>query len=113
MSTSGWPTYRNAPTTPYGVAPVPVFRWGAPQTGPVDDGAQASVAARIPGAAALGLVPPPSVPLVPGTRLADPEWTARVVSGRPGAGTADRRVTATVWWYSVSAVLVTPALAGL
>jgi ferric iron reductase protein FhuF len=67
------------------------------------------VAARIPGAAGLGLVPPPSVPLVPGARLADPDTVARLMDVR----TFDRRVAATVWWYSASAVLVTPALAGL
>jgi ferric iron reductase protein FhuF len=75
----------------------------------VSDGAQARVAALIPGAAALGLVAPPSAPLVPATRLADPASTARVIAGRTGPP----RVAATVWWYSVSAVLVTPALAGL
>ena len=99
-----------APTTPYGVAPLRVSRWGAPQTGPVDDGAQASVAARIPGAAALGLVPPLSARLVPAVHLADPERVAGLIGAR--APTVDR-VTATVWWYSVSTVLLTPSLAGL
>jgi ferric iron reductase protein FhuF len=83
---------------------------GAPQTGPVDDGAQASVAARIPGAAALGLVAPPSARLVPAVHLADPERVARLIGAR--APTVDR-VTATVWWYSVSTVLLAPTLAGL
>ena len=73
------------------------------------DGAQARVAALIPGAAALGLVAPPSAPLVPATRLADPASTAQMIAGRTGTS----RVAATVWWYSVSAVLLTPALAGL
>lgn len=73
---------------------------------------QATVAARIPGAAALGLVLPPSAPLVPGSMLADPAWTARAIGRRRGRS-ADPRVAATVWWYSVSAVLVMPALAGL
>jgi ferric iron reductase protein FhuF len=76
-------------------------------------GLQSAVAARIPGAAALGLLPPPSAPLVSATLLADPGWTARVVQARASGRSADRRVQATVWWYSVSAVLVTPALAGL
>jgi hypothetical protein len=76
----------------------------------VDDGTQASVAARIPGAAGLGLVPPPSARLVPALDLADPERVAGLIESR--AVTVDR-VTATVWWYSVSAVLLTPALAGL
>jgi hypothetical protein len=78
----------------------------------VDDGAQASVAARIPGAVGLGLVAPRSVPLVPATLLADPGWIAQAVAAR-FPRTVDRRVAATVWWYSVSAVLMTPALAGL
>lgn len=73
------------------------------------DGAQARVAALIPGAAALGLVAPPSAPLVPATRLADPASTAQMIAGRTGPS----RAAATVWWYSVSAVLLTPALAGL
>jgi hypothetical protein len=76
----------------------------------VDDGAQASVAARIPGAAALGLVAPLSARLVPAVHLADPERVARLIGGR--APTVDR-VTATVWWYSVSTVLLAPTLAGL
>jgi hypothetical protein len=50
--------------------------------------------------------------LVPATLLADPVWTAQVVASRAGS-TADRRVAATVWWYSVSSVLLTPSLAGL
>jgi hypothetical protein len=76
----------------------------------VDDGVQASVAARIPGAAALGLVPPPSARSVPAVDLADPDRVARLIGARaPTVG----RVSATVWWYSVSTVLLTPALAGL
>ena len=89
---------------------VRVSREAAPQTDPVDDGAQASVAARIPGAVALGLVPPPSAPLVPALDLVDRERVARLIAGR--ARTVDR-VTATVWWYSTSLVLLMPALAGL
>ena len=99
-----------APTTPYGLVPVPVSWWGAPQTGPVDDGAQASVAARIPGAAGLGLVVPPGAPTVPAIHLAEPDRVARLIAAR--ARTVDR-VTAMVWWYSASIVLLTPALAGL
>ena len=75
---------------------------------------QATAAARIPGAAALGLVAPPSAAVVAGTMLADPDWTAAVLDARaPRQGTDERRVLATVWWYSVSSVLLTPALAGL
>jgi hypothetical protein len=79
-----------------------------------DDGAQAAVAARLPGAAALGLLPPPAAVVVPGAVLADPGWTAQVLDARAvQQRTTDRRVLATVWWYSLSAVLLTPVLAGL
>ncbi|MGY1615253.1 (2Fe-2S)-binding protein [Geodermatophilus sp. SYSU D00691] len=75
---------------------------------------QADVAARLPGAAALGLVAPPGAAAVPATRLADDAWTAEVLARRARTqGTADPRVLATVWWYSASAVLLTPSLAGL
>jgi ferric iron reductase protein FhuF len=75
---------------------------------------QSDVAARIPGAAALGLLAPPSAVPVPAVALADASWTAAVLDehGRR-QGTTDRRVLATVWWYSVSSVLLTPPLAGL
>jgi ferric iron reductase protein FhuF len=76
----------------------------------MDDVAQASVAARIPGAAGLGLVPPAWALLVPAVQVADPSGVARMIAAR--ASTVDR-VTATVWWYSASTVLLTPALAGL
>jgi hypothetical protein len=76
----------------------------------VDVGAQASVAARIPGAAVLGLVPPRSAPLVPAVHLADPDRVARLIGAR---APAVDRVTATMWWYSASLVLLTPPLAGL
>jgi ferric iron reductase protein FhuF len=79
-----------------------------------DDGAQARVAGRVPGAAVLGLVAPPSAAVVPGVVLADPVWTAQVLTARAvRQRTEDRRVLATVWWYSVSSVLLTPVLAGL
>ena len=39
-----------------------------------DDGAQAAVAARVPGAATLGLVAPPGAAVVPAALLADPAW---------------------------------------
>ncbi|MGY1600712.1 (2Fe-2S)-binding protein [Geodermatophilus sp. SYSU D00815] len=75
---------------------------------------QTDVAARLPGAAALGLVAPPGAEAVPATRLADPAWTVRLLARRARTqGTADRRLLATVWWYSASAVLLTPPLAGL
>lgn len=79
-----------------------------------DDGAQALVVSRLPGAAALGLLAPPSATVVPGPLLADPGWTAEVLAARAvRQRTDDRRVLATVWWYSVSSVLLTPVLAGL
>jgi hypothetical protein len=75
---------------------------------------QAVVRARIPGAAALGLVAPPSAAVVPATLLADAGWTAEVLAVRGSRlRTTDRRVLATVWWYSASSVLLAPALAGL
>jgi ferric iron reductase protein FhuF len=84
------------------------------QTGPVADPVQAEVAARVPSAAAIGLVLPPGADVVPAVRLADPGWTAEALATRAQwQGTGDRRVLATVWWYSASAVLLTPALAGL
>lgn len=90
------------------------FRATVGQTGAVADRPQDAVVARVPGAAAVGLVLPPGAPVVPAERLADPAWTARVLERRSRrAGVADRRVVATVWWYSASSVLVTPALAGL
>jgi hypothetical protein len=79
-----------------------------------DDGAQARVAARVPGAAALGLLAPPSASVVRASLLADPAWTAEALTARAARQrTGDRRVLATVWWYSVSSVLLTPVLAGL
>jgi ferric iron reductase protein FhuF len=80
----------------------------------VDDGAQAAVAARIRGAAALGLVAPPSADVVPATGLSDAAWTSEVLARRSRLlGTSDPRVLATLWWYSASSVVLTPALAGL
>jgi ferric iron reductase protein FhuF len=73
------------------------------------DGPQAQVAARIPGAGALGLLPPPGAAAVPATTLADRAWLAELPALRSG----DPRVQATVWWYSASAVVMAPVLAGL
>ncbi|SDC41916.1 FhuF 2Fe-2S C-terminal domain-containing protein [Geodermatophilus telluris] len=80
----------------------------------MDGGPQAQVAARVPGAAGLGLLAPPSARPLPAELLADPAWTARRVAalGRRYRS-ADRRVLATVWWYSASAVLLAPLAAGL
>jgi hypothetical protein len=75
---------------------------------------QSEVAARVPGAPALGLVLPRGADVVPATRLTDPGWTADVLAQRARwQRTGNRRVLATVWWYSASTVLLTPALAGL
>jgi hypothetical protein len=75
---------------------------------------QAVVVARLPGAAPLGLVAPPSATSVPVPALADAAVTGELVAARARAlGTADRRVAATMWWYSASAVLLAPPLAGL
>jgi ferric iron reductase protein FhuF len=80
----------------------------------VNGALQDAVAVRVPGAAMLGLVPPPFAEPLPAGVLADPAWTARLLAARaPAQGTEDRRVLATVWWYSVSTVLLTPSLAGL
>jgi ferric iron reductase protein FhuF len=80
----------------------------------VTAGRQAAVTARIPGAAALGLVAPPSAAVLPATHLADPGWTAEILAVRAARlRSTDPRVLATVWWYSASSVLLTPALAGL
>ena len=77
-------------------------------------GPQDVVVARLRGAAALGLVAPPSARAVPVASLADPGGTAELVAARARAlGTADLRVAATMWWYSASAVLLAPPLAGL
>jgi ferric iron reductase protein FhuF len=77
-------------------------------------GPQAAVVARLPGAVALGLVPPPAATPVPVADLADPVVVAGLVAARARAlRTAEPRVAATVWWYSASAVLLAPPLAGL
>ncbi len=79
-----------------------------------DGAAQAAVAALVPGAKQLGLQAPGNTAAFPAVRLADPRWTAQLLDLRAsGQGTADRRVLATVWWYSASSVLVIPPLAGL
>lgn len=49
---------------------------------------------------------------IPGPLLADPAWTAQLLRARdPGA--VHRRTVATVWWYSLSSVLLIPPLTGL
>jgi ferric iron reductase protein FhuF len=84
------------------------------QTGEVTAQVQAAVAARVPGAAALGLIAPPSADAVPATLFADADWTAgRLAALGARYASDDRRVLATVWWYSASSVLLTPVLAGL
>ena len=75
-------------------------------------GPQSAVVARLRGAVGLGLVPPPSATSVPAADLADPAVVAALVAART-PGRVEPRVAATVWWYSASAVLLTPSLAGL
>lgn len=80
---------------------------------PPDD-AQTRVAAVLPGAAMLGLLVPPGSRPVPATVLVDEAWTAELLELRAlTARTDDRRVLATLWWYSASLVLLGPSLAGL
>jgi ferric iron reductase protein FhuF len=80
----------------------------------VSGGIQAAVVAAVPGPAGLGLLPPPGAAPLPAARLADSSWTAARLTARAARqGTEDRRVLATVWWYSASSVLLTPPLAGL
>jgi hypothetical protein len=75
---------------------------------------QAALVARLPGAAALGLVAPRSARSVRVAELADPVVVAELVAARARAvRTVEPRVAATVWWYSASAVLLAPTLAGL
>jgi ferric iron reductase protein FhuF len=102
-------------TTPYGFGAVLVSPYRRVRLQRVTGaGPQAAVAARVPGATALGLLPPAGSVPVPATTLADPGWTAEVLARRaPAQRTTDRRVLATVWWYSLSSVLLTPPLAGL
>ena len=72
------------------------------------------MAARFRSAASLGLVAPPSATQVPAAELADPAGMAELLAVRARAlGTSEPRVAATVWWYSASAVLLAPPLAGL
>ncbi|MCW2584326.1 MAG: Ferric iron reductase [Klenkia sp.] len=78
------------------------------------DDAQAQVAARFSGAAVLGLLVPPSSRPLPAVTLADADWTAELLEQRAMTSrTEDRRVLATLWWYSASLVLLGPVLAGL
>ena len=114
------PATRVARTTPYGLRPSasPVVRGGAArQTGAGDDdGAQARVAARVPGAAALGLVA-----AAVGARSSPrrcwpiPDWTAE--RARPPARRGSGPATGGCWRPSGGTrrrtVLLTPALAGL
>lgn len=75
---------------------------------------QSAVAGRLPGAAGLGLVPPPGLPAVPATLLASPDRVGVLIEAWGARRrTADRRVLATTWWYSASTVLLAPPLAGL
>jgi hypothetical protein len=77
-------------------------------------GPQDVVVARLGGAAGLGLVAPRSARTLQVARLGDGAVTGELVAERARAlGTAEQRVAATMWWYSASAVLLAPSLAGL
>lgn len=84
-----------------------------PDTGAVSD-LQGAVVRRVPGAAWLGLIPPRGLPAVPATMLAEAARVRVLLEARgPRPGSGDLRVLATTWWYSASAVLLAPPLAGL
>lgn len=52
--------------------------------------------------------------IAPATLLADPEWVrARIGGAAKLYGCAAPEVLGTIWWYSLSSVLVAPALEGL
>ena len=98
---------------PVSVAPRPHRMGSAPFPSPggaprrlaaVDDGAAGAVAARIPGAAGLGLRRAAVGAAGPRDRCSPIRtgWRRLIDRAHP-ARTADRRVAATVWWYSVSA----------
>ena len=92
----------------------PVGSGPAPERGRLrgvaDDGRSGWWPPGCPARPRSGCVAPPGAALVPATLLADPAWTAQVLDARAPRGRAvDRRVLATVWWYSASSVLVTPA----
>lgn len=60
------------------------------------------------------LVHGPEATAVPFTAVTDPAWLERQVTLRGRRwGTADRRVLATLWWYSASVWFQTPAIASL
>src|ERR1700710_2240571 len=52
------------------------------ETAAVSSPPQSAVAARVPGAAALGLVALPAAVAVPAVALTDPRWTAAVLDER-------------------------------
>lgn len=60
------------------------------------------------------LVPGPGTAAVPFTAVGDPAWLDRELALRGQRwGTDDRRVLATLWWYSVSVWFQAPAVASL
>ena len=69
---------------------------------------------RLPPHDAAVLRAGPGTAEVPATRITDPAWLAEQIRLRSLMWKSeDQRVLATLWWYSASTILVTPALAGL
>jgi ferric iron reductase protein FhuF len=69
---------------------------------------------RLPPDDAAVLRAEPGTAEVPATRITDPAWLAEQIRLRSLMWKSDdQRVLATLWWYSASTILVTPALAGL
>jgi ferric iron reductase protein FhuF len=69
---------------------------------------------RLPPDDAAVLRAEPGTAEVPATRITDPAWLAEQIRLRSLMWKSeDQRVLATLWWYSASTILVTPALASL
>lgn len=74
----------------------------------------AQTLAALPVAERASLVLAPGATGVPATRALDPVWLAEQVAGSARVWrTEDRRVLATIWWYSASMWLQMPSLASL
>lgn len=70
--------------------------------------------AGLPRSAHGYLVPAGEQEAVPLARVSDPQWLAAQIGLQSRRWpSVDRRVRATLWWYSVSQVFVTPTLASL
>lgn len=74
----------------------------------------ADTVARLPGAGSGPLLVAPEATAVPFTAVDDPAWLAQQLELRGQRWhTDDRRVLATLWWYSVSNWFQVPAIASL